>query len=120
LGRKSLRDVGRELNADSLTYTVTYRGFKGGFSFARLLAKIGYGLAIARFGTNVMDTAYVYYRRYLVSQTMLEGGLEPKVSHQAQQVAFTMQESRLRMMTSTSGLGFLPAYQVRALCIWSS
>jgi len=59
LGHKSLREVGRELNADSLTYTVTYRGFKGGFSFARLLAKIGYGLAIARFGANVIDTAYV-------------------------------------------------------------
>jgi len=59
LGRKSLREVGRELNADSLTYTVTYRGFKGGFSFARLLAKIAYGLAVARFGANVIDTAYV-------------------------------------------------------------
>lgn len=59
LGRKSLREVGKELNADSLTYTVTYRGFKGGFSFARLLAKIAYGLAVARFGVNIIDTAYV-------------------------------------------------------------
>jgi hypothetical protein len=59
LGRKSLREVGKELNVDSLTYTVTYRGFKGGFSFARLLAKIAYGLAVARFGANVIDTAYV-------------------------------------------------------------
>jgi len=59
LGHKSLREVGKELNADSLTFTVTYRGFKGGFSFARLLAKVAYGLSIARFGTNGIDTVYV-------------------------------------------------------------
>ena len=59
LGCKSLREVGRDLNADRLTYTITYKGFKGGFSFARLLAKIGYGMAIARYGANVIDTAYV-------------------------------------------------------------
>jgi len=55
LGRHLVKELGDELNADSLAVTVTYTGH----NFARLLAKIAYGFAIEEFGANIIDDAYV-------------------------------------------------------------
>lgn len=58
LGYRSLQHIREELNADSVTQTVTFNGFKDGFSFARLLAKIAYVFAMAHFGVVIIDDAY--------------------------------------------------------------
>lgn len=59
LGQQALGELVKELKADKVVYKVTYGGFKGGFSFARLLAKIAYGFAVSRFGANIVGNAYV-------------------------------------------------------------
>ena len=55
----TFKDFGRDIGADSVSETVTFRGFKGGFSFARLLAKIAYGFAIAHFGIIIYSDNYL-------------------------------------------------------------
>jgi len=44
-----------ELNADSISFSVTYTGH----DFAKLLAKIAYGFEIKEFGVSIIDDAYV-------------------------------------------------------------
>jgi len=43
----------------NVTYTVTFKSSKGSFDFARLLAKIAYGFAVANFGSGIIRDAYV-------------------------------------------------------------
>jgi len=54
-GKRRLNELGKELNADSIAWTVTYTGH----DFGRLLAKIGYGFAIKEFGVEIINDAYV-------------------------------------------------------------
>jgi len=59
LGRESVEEVHREFGLVNITETVTFRGSKGGFNFARLLAKIAYGFAVAQYGIENIDDAYL-------------------------------------------------------------
>lgn len=54
-GQRLVKELGEELNADSIALTVTYTGH----DFGRLLAKIAYGFAIREFGVRIIDHAYV-------------------------------------------------------------
>jgi hypothetical protein len=59
LGPPSPQDFAKESNFDNLTYTSTFNSLSGGFGFARLLAKIAYGFAVAEFGSGIIRDTYV-------------------------------------------------------------
>jgi hypothetical protein len=56
--KSSLEEFMLEHNANSISETVTFKA-KDGFSFARLLAKIAYGFAVAHFGINILNNNYI-------------------------------------------------------------
>ena len=58
VGQPSFTQFFKEHNITSISETVTYNA-KGGFTFARLLAKIAYGFAVAHFGIDILNTSYV-------------------------------------------------------------
>lgn len=59
VGTPSLQQVKSSLGADSITYKFSFHGFKNGFSFARLLAKMAYGFAVDQYGVDIIDQAYI-------------------------------------------------------------
>lgn len=58
VGQPSFIEFSAEHNITSISESVTYSA-KGGFTFARLLAKIAYGFAIAHFGVDVINDNYI-------------------------------------------------------------
>lgn len=58
VGQPSFTEFSTEHDITSISESVTYSA-KGGFTFARLLAKIAYGFAIVRFGVGVIDDNYI-------------------------------------------------------------
>ena len=56
---ESFQQFIKEFNIDGLSETITFNSFKGGFSLARLLAKIAHGFAVAQYGEEIIDSSYV-------------------------------------------------------------
>jgi hypothetical protein len=55
----SLQQFAAETGVEKVIYTVTFNSYGGGLSFARLLAKIAYGFAVANYGNALIDNNYL-------------------------------------------------------------